>query len=385
MPPKKKTPLGHGEILTALNQAFPSGVFLVSRLADPALRLSDPTPHVFIPDTHLVPGDEIRRWPGRVLTESRVEVLTRLLDALDDLRKRNASLVVWQLGDLLDLWRTGDVPLMATRERVKRLRADWNRLIQRFDPDAEFPIRRIFGNHDEDLRVEQGVEERAFIPPDPGDTAGNDMLVTHGHQYDPIEALPGVLKEFFMRGATNRITPYVRDFMAASNPHWATQGPDFTFVPPSPPKSTERSGFVCPDLTSGEPVPLGGESWNVQEIKMVVRPDANPLNLAIGPSTVQDERNPSLWEMGKIRAREAGFAGYSVGLVVVGHTHNPRILRGQQPDGSPFVLMDCGGWIGPRFLSTGMNEMIHNCTIGVRVGGDLRIYQLTADEYDWPN
>jgi hypothetical protein len=68
----------------------------------------------------------------------------------------------------------------------------------------------------------------------------------------------------------------------------------------------------------------------------------------------------------------------------VGHTHNPRIIRGIQPDGTPFVLMDCGGWIGPRFISPEINQIAHNCTIGVRVGSDIRIYQLTNDAYVWP-
>jgi UDP-2,3-diacylglucosamine pyrophosphatase LpxH len=400
MPPKKKRSrvatvttrapvppvpaLGHDQILAALEQAFPSGVFLLSRLADPMLRLSDPTPHVFIPDTHIVPGDEIKSWPGHVLTESRVGVLTRLLDTLDRLRAANPELVVWQLGDLLDLWRTGDVPLLSTRERLKLLRSDWGSLIRRFEPDAPMPIRRIFGNHDEDLRSEAGVRERAFVPEDPGDTAGNDMLVTHGHQFDPIEALPAPLKEFFMRGATERITPYVRDFMSATNPQWATQGPDLTFDPPQAPRATDRAGFVCPELTSKAPVPLAADVWNVRDIRLITRPDANPLNVSTGPSVVQDDQNPSLWAMSKVQAREAGHAGYSVALVVVGHTHNPRIMRGRQLDGSPFVLMDCGGWIGPRFLSPEINQMVHNCTIGVRVGSDLRLYQLTADSYEWP-
>lgn len=378
--------VGHGEILGALEKAFPSGVLLLSRLADPSLRLSDPTPHVFIPDTHIVPRGQIKSWPGHVLTESRLGTLTTLLNTLDKLRAIEPSLMVWQLGDLLDLWRTGDKPLMATAARMDLLEADpeYEKLINRFRPGAAFPILSMYGNHDEDLKHVWGAKGTQFLPEDPGDTAGNDMLVTHGHQFDPIEALPATLKEFFMRGATERISPYVRDFMSATNPQWSTQGPDLSFTPPPRPKTSDHSGFVCPGLTENEPVPLAPETWNVQEIKLVSRTDANPLNIATGPATVQDERNPSLWAMGKIRARDAAHSGYSVALVVVGHTHNPRIIRGQQLDGSPFILMDCGGWIGPRFISPGINQMVHNCTIGVRVGSDIRIYQLTVDEYQWP-
>jgi predicted phosphodiesterase len=384
--PPPRPVLGHAEILAALQAAFPSGVYLLSRLADPSLRLSDPTPHVFLPDTHIVPGDEIERWPGRVLTPSRVDVLETLLDTLDGLRAIDPALVVWQLGDLIDLWRTGDAPGLSLKERLQRLRGDWRSLLSRFEPTASLPIRRVFGNHDEDLRGQPGIDERQFVPEDPGHAASNDMLVTHGHQYDPIEDLPGALKEFFMRGLTERITPYARDFMAATNPHWSPEKPDLSFEPPTPPRPGDASRFLCPGLTPSDPVPLASTEWNVGEVKLVYHPDANPLGLGTGASAAwQDDRNPSLWERGKLRAREASWAGYSVALVVVGHTHHPRIIRGQQPDGSPFVLMDCGGWIGPRFLSPAISQMVHNCTIGVRVGGDLRLYQLTADPYDWPH
>lgn len=400
MPPKKKRSramvaaraarpapapiIGHDEILQALRTAFPSGVFLLTRLADPTLLLSDPTPHVFIPDTHLVPADDIRRWPGRVLTPSRVDVLMTLLDTLEALRATDPSLMVWQLGDLVDLWRIGNVPGLSLPDRLKRLRSDWRGLLKRFEPDAALPIRRIFGNHDEDLKRLPGIEEREFVPQDPGDAASNDMLVAHGHQFDPIEDLPGSLKELFMRGFTERITPYARDFMSATNPHWSPQ-PDLSFTPPAAPQPNETSRFVSPGLTLADPVPLGHSEWNVDEVRLVYHPDANPLNIAVGGGALwQDDRNPSLWERSKQRARDAGSAGYSVSLVVVGHTHSPRIIRGRQPDGTPIVLMDCGGWIGPRFLSPALDEMVHNCTIGVRVGGDLRVYQLTGDPYQWP-
>jgi UDP-2,3-diacylglucosamine pyrophosphatase LpxH len=288
---------------------------------------------------------------------------------------------VWQLGDLIDLWRTGNVEGMAFDKRMKLLEKSWEPILKRFERPG-FPIRRLFGNHDEEL-ARHGYSQYRFEPEDPGNTAGNDMLVIHGHQFDPIEDLPAWMKEHFMRAGTERITPYVRDFMSASNPHWAAQArADFSFTPPPPPR--ERKDYVCPDLTPLDLVPLTPESWNVQEIKQVTRTDNNPFNLATGPATLQDERNPSLWERGKVRARDAANAGYSVALVVVGHTHNPRIIRGVQPDGTPFVLMDAGGWIGPRFLSPGLNQMVHNCTIGVRVGSDIRIYQLTSDPYNWP-
>jgi hypothetical protein len=111
MPPAAAAKVGHPEILSALQETFPSGVFLLARLDDPSLLPgSDPAPQVFIPDTHIVPASDVKQWPGHVLTPSRADSLARLLDALDRLRQADPSLVVWQLGDLVDLWTASGSP-----------------------------------------------------------------------------------------------------------------------------------------------------------------------------------------------------------------------------------------------------------------------------------
>jgi UDP-2,3-diacylglucosamine pyrophosphatase LpxH len=345
--------------------------------------LGNPTAHIFIPDTHIVPRDDIEYWPGCVLTPSRVELMTALLDTLARLRAADPSLMVWQLGDFIDLWRTGKEAGMSFDERMRRLMKDWKPVLDRFAPDGDLSIRRVCGNHDEDLQSGPAIKENYFVPADPGDNASNDMLVTHGNCFDPIEILPGWLKEAFMRGFTERVTPYAQDMITATNPNWMPQA-DYTFTPPAPPKAGDRSRFLAADLDPTDRVPLGTDRWNVDEVRLVYDPDANPLNLATGPSNWQDDHSPKLWDCAKHRALEAAYAGYAVSLVVVGHTHDPRIVIGQHPDGRPIVLMDCGGWVGPAFISPGLSGVIHKCTIGVRVGGDLRVYQLGHDAYDWP-
>jgi hypothetical protein len=61
---------------------------------------------------------------------------------------------------------------------------------------------------------------------------------------------------------------------------------------------------------------------------------------------------------------------------VIGHTHRARIVRGKRPDKTPFVLMDCGAFVGTSFLSDELDAPIANAQVGVKVGNDLRIYQL---------
>jgi hypothetical protein len=65
-----------------------------------------------------------------------------------------------------------------------------------------------------------------------------------------------------------------------------------------------------------------------------------------------------------------------VRLIVIGHTHQARIVRGKRKNGERFVLMDCGAWVGLDFLSNTLDAPIANAQIGVKVGDDLRIYQL---------
>jgi UDP-2,3-diacylglucosamine pyrophosphatase LpxH len=309
--------------------------------------------------------------------------MTRLLDALDRLRQTEPELTVWQLGDLIDIWRVGEEPVKSFKRSCDLVNADWSDVLDRFDP-GKSKVRRLHGNHDEGFRQDARVGDETILPPDPGHTASNDMLVCHGHQFDPIEILPGFLKASFMRGFTQEVAPHTRDMIAATNPHWMPQ-PDFSFTPPTRPKKDEVEKFLSPTLDTDGPLP-GSDSFNVRRVQLVHRPDANPLEIAANARLeLQDDNHPALWDLAKQRAERAGGAGYSVSLVVVGHTHVPRIVLGRQPSGQIIALLDCGAWVGPRFLSPRKATPIHCCQIGVRVGGDLRVYQLGADPYNWPD
>src|SRR5215207_2267192 len=107
----------HDDILAALQQEFPrgtggaakEGVYLVARLREPALDMSDPTPYVFIPDLHLTPRPDAARFPWVTARESQVEALTRLALLLGRLRVTDPNLRVCQLGDCFDLWRVDGI------------------------------------------------------------------------------------------------------------------------------------------------------------------------------------------------------------------------------------------------------------------------------------
>jgi hypothetical protein len=127
----------------------------------------------------------------------------------------------------------------------------------------------------------------------------------------------------------------------SANPHWSPLPPDYSFSAPPHPRPEEREKFLCADLRPETPVPLGAASWNVREVKLTFHPEANPFETETNRGAKwQDDRHPALWDRAKQRAKEASGSGYSVALVVVGHTHNPRIILGRYPDGERIAMRE---------------------------------------------
>ena len=62
-------------------------------------------------------------------------------------------------------------------------------------------------------------------------------------------------------------------------------------------------------------------------------------------------------------------------LLVVGHSHHPRLVALDEEDGDPFmVLLDAGAWI--ENVSVNGAAAVASAQIGVVCGSDVRIYQL---------
>ena len=94
--------LTHDDILDALEQEFPrssaqqppDGVFLVARLQDPGLAMTDTTPYVFIPDIHLVPEVDAERFPWVTARDVQTDALERVARLLGRLRGSDPTLRV---------------------------------------------------------------------------------------------------------------------------------------------------------------------------------------------------------------------------------------------------------------------------------------------------
>ena len=122
-------------------------------------------------------------------------------------------------------------------------------------------------------------------------------------------------------------------------------------------------------------MPLEGQPFNVMPASPVWRLEGSGALLGQGGEWV-DAKYQQLYVKARERADQETANGRDVSLVVIGHTHHARIILGSRSDGKPFAFMDCGAWVGTGFLSATMNAPIWNAQIGVKVGDDLRIYQL---------
>jgi UDP-2,3-diacylglucosamine pyrophosphatase LpxH len=371
----------HDDILAALEQEFPrgaggvakEGVYLVARLREPALEMSDPTPYVFIPDVHLTPRPDAVRFPWVTARESQVDALTRLALLLGRLRVTDPSLRVCQLGDCFDLWRVNGIGGDPQAD-VAAVAADRPALFQAlYQAAGAF---QLAGNHDQEL-----VTFPVPGGPQPLNTvilhrngAGADTILAHGHQWDPVETFPRKFKEPFARGATELVPPTPRSMLEAANPHWVPE--PVTTRPRRRP--SDANAFLHFGLRLSDPVPLGRDAVNVVPYQPVHDPAKAFVDSFGGgrKPTVDGPRQTFFTDVAWWSQEQSQAPDRDVRLVVIGHTHRARIVRGKRADKTMFVLMDCGAFVGTSFLSDELDAPIANAQIGVKVGSDLRIYQL---------
>src|SRR5204863_9564951 len=60
--------------------------------------------------------------------------------------------------------------------------------------------------------------------------------------------------------------------------------------------------------------------------------------------------------------------------VVIGHTHQPRIVVGTGNDG--YTLMDCGSWVNQSQASANPQDIFWNSQIGVLTGNECAVLQI---------
>src|SRR5947209_1739027 len=175
----------HDQFLATLESV--ANVSLVSKLRGPRLNIPDEDRlNIFIPDLHLV-----SKTRGFQFGTNAVDTLTAVLNAVRTLKTaaRPAQVIVYQIGDLLDLWREAD-GLDPNADVASAIEDSHSSLMEAiYDPvlDTQF----LLGNHDYDLYrfPNYDIWQRYFY-------LTRSMLVLHGDIFDWVEELPDGLQNF---------------------------------------------------------------------------------------------------------------------------------------------------------------------------------------------
>jgi UDP-2,3-diacylglucosamine pyrophosphatase LpxH len=364
--------MSHAKVLTALQQFCPniagrpeSGVSLVSRFARSDLGLAGAGTFVFTTDWHLVPDGTQDEWPeGRVCVHPP-ERLMGLVTALGGINPRPA---IVHLGDLIDIWRTLTAA-DSVKARVDAVLQDYDAVEALAGLNCKF----FTGNHDASIRdgappwLGAALNSALRLPGDQVTGVYKQCLgLMHGHQYSGIEQIPDEIKEWGVR-REHRNPAAVST--VRTNP---APGPD-AYIVEGTGEGTHDDEFLNPALHPGGLLPLDKDTLGravAFQTQNTPFPGSSPnYDISNAIETFYPMARDRCWIMSTEKER--------ISVLVIGHTHRPRIVYGIRQDGSLFVLMDCGSWRGSKKLSRRMPGSVLNAQIGVIAENDLRIYQLT--------
>lgn len=342
----------HDLLLQALTSV--ADVYLLAALADERLGFPSTTDlRVFIPDIHLI--SERRRIEGGYrFASNHTDLLTDVLKAVRKLKVDAAAegktLVLYQMGDFLDLWRESADPDQRV-EVAARITDDHEALVGAF-LDRRLRARFLLGNHDMDLyRWEpyRAWERRYFLPDD--DLQAPSLIALHGDVFDWIET--------FGPDATQRVLVYL--FAPHLSPNDYALGEMVRLVKKSHGNRKYRNSIQLAepaDVGAMTPVPEGA-----------IPPRFN-LRVA-GEATEKQVRFLAAARERCLLARQRW--GLDLRAAVIGHTHNARIAIHEQ-GGDLFTLIDTGAWIENCIGPDG--QPMPNAQVTALSGNEVRIYQL---------
>jgi UDP-2,3-diacylglucosamine pyrophosphatase LpxH len=339
----------HDRFLAALQDV--ADVRLVAALKDD--RLGFPATNdlrIFIPDLHLI--SEKRRKQGKFrYATNHTDLLASVVRAIRALKvsldPSIETLVLYQVGDFLDLWReaaSGDDRLQV----ASRIKDDHEELVEAL-LDPELKARFLLGNHDFDLYRWPSYRawERRYYLPDTTVTSPS-VIVLHGDVFDWIEKLPDAIQRVFVYLFAPHLSPndYALGDMRALVERSHGKRLYTTYI-------QARSSSDVGTLTAPNVVP---PRWNLQIDGSA--PASNMMFLGSAADAC---------------AKANKDYALDLRVVVIGHTHHARIAI--REDGEHlFTLIDCGAWIEGCVTSTG--ESMLNAQLAALSGNEARIYQL---------
>jgi UDP-2,3-diacylglucosamine pyrophosphatase LpxH len=355
------------------------GMRLISRLRRPdVFDAPEDVVRIFVPDLHLLPTARARTFQfsfehdaGGVAAGLRAELLRAALEAL-----AASDVEIHQLGDFVDFWRATDVPVrdLAETERVvESVLRDYRFLGDGFVRPNGSGAKALFvaGNHDGrllDRPFGMDAVKTRFVRPGGGDAT---ILVTHGDAFDPLEEHPKI-NEFLVRrfGKEAESNAYRVEGTGGGDPNADVFNVRFLRWSSSFPRSDEGEHRFAKE----------------ERAEQTFAHELLPLALATFKATTTVAGIPpaSYAAAERYRLSRAGIvavpADVKPRLVVVGHSHRPRLLvcterdrEANAPTGRGFAFLDCGAWIERSIIG---GKTVASAHLGVQFGPDLRLYQL---------
>lgn len=381
------------------------GVRLVARFQSDVM-LSGIAPGrvlVFIPDLHLLTKATSAKYrydftkSDHTHPVRREELLAAVLDTIESFA-RSIQTDIFQLGDFIDLWREGqyvdDLNGSSQREFVTKtvdtVLRDYGSTIgpgiSKFGQGLpNYHI--VAGNHDLELALSpRFANAQRALAPAVGSDGKRSALVLHGDLFDRFERvtsdkLAGHLLYLFGKN----VSAHSYDIKARE-----TDPADWI----SAPARIESAGQIAGLLKRVNVMycPVRATTAQTKKVhELLVGADGEKKNPDAPGKFVSDTGAlPSFDDLkagfenpanSQIFKATGSTALPDLQLIVVGHSHKPRIVTvGRPHEHGSFVLMDCGAWIEQIKWSferdDARNGILDSCQIGVASDREIRIYQL---------
>ena len=338
----------HDQLLEALLSA--ANVRLVASYTDDQLGYpGSGTIQVFIPDLHLLSAERRAHYAyGTNHEDTLIQVVTALIKLKDEASARGESVVVFQIGDYLDLWRETLLPLSGP-DIPERIRGSHQQVVNLLE-DPSLNTHFLLGNHDFDLyqlTAYNTWERRFFIPGD-----APRAIVMHGDYFDWVETeLPEEVRDIgvYLFGESHQAGSAVLGQMVDLS-HKYNRDKDYTrqiqLAAPATLGALQAGESAVPDsynVQTGEGPVGGGIAFLAPACRECVNANAE--------------------------------FGAQLRMAIIGHTHHARIATTSMPDGSRFALVDAGAWI-ENCVEDAQGAVFPNAQIAALAANQVRIYQL---------
>ncbi len=333
----------HDDLLTQLQTV--AQVQLVASLRDDRLGFPNAGElHVFLPDIHLI-TEQRRVQAGFVYATNYLPLLESVVRSLAQLRTRaqpGGTVTLYQIGDLIDLWRQTD-GLDPDLDVPSAIQNDHEDLFAAL-LDPALNTQFLLGNHDYDLyRFANFADRERYL------FLSQAAIVMHGDAFDWEAKLPRLFNNFFVYLFSPLVQPNQADLakMRPLNQQMRGRNRFESFIQGKVPAPLGT-------LRQAEEIPA---HWNVQ-----VDGDA-PADMLTYLDAAQQ------------RCAEANQRfGSSLKVAIIGHTHHARIAVRDSGSGL-FTLIDCGAWIENCVTVDDISPR-PNAQIAALGANEARIYQL---------